>query len=170
MTTTDIRLHVNEYDEQAAKFLLDTGSGFMIEYVDEACPRWEHDDKHIHGNHYKFTLTNGARSYTGDFWNSYADALKGGIKLAKLEDLGHIFKYHEMKATEKSHAVKPSVYDVLTSLQSYVPESFDDFCSNFGYDTDSRRAEATYQAVKEQVTALQTLFSDDEMQMLADIA
>lgn len=37
-------------------------------------------------------------------------------------------------------AKMPTMYDVLTCLTKYDPDTFEDFCSEFGYDTDSRRA------------------------------
>lgn len=47
---------------------------------------------------------------------------------------------------------EPTVEEVLNSIAmdsvSYLNgDSFEDFCSEFGYDTDSRRAEKTYNAV-----------------------
>lgn len=41
----------------------------------------------------------------------------------------------------------PTMYDVLTCLQKYEVETFENFCSEFGYDTDSRKAEKIYKAV-----------------------
>lgn len=46
---------------------------------------------------------------------------------------------------------KPSAADVLGSLvldATCDVSTFEDFCSEFGYDTDSRKAEATYKAIK----------------------
>jgi hypothetical protein len=42
----------------------------------------------------------------------------------------------------------PQLRDVLHSLQSdaSAPLLFEDFCSEFGYDTDSRKAESTHRA------------------------
>lgn len=54
----------------------------------------------------------------------------------------------------------PSMYDVLTCLTKYDPEGFEDFCSNFGYDTDSRGAERTYNAVVEEWANVEILFGD----------
>lgn len=55
---------------------------------------------------------------------------------------------------------EPTMYDVLTCLTKYDPESFEDFCGNFGYDEDSRTAERTYKAVVKEYKAVERLFSD----------
>ena len=55
---------------------------------------------------------------------------------------------------------KPTMYDVLTCLQKYDVGTFEDFCSEFGYDTDSRAAERTYKAVLKEFAGVEKLFSD----------
>jgi len=60
----------------------------------------------------------------------------------------------------KSGAEEPTIYDILTCLQKYDVGSFEDFCGEFGYDTDSRTAERTYKAVCKEFTAVERLFSD----------
>lgn len=54
----------------------------------------------------------------------------------------------------------PSLYYVLTCLTKREPGPFEDFCADYGYDTDSRAAEKTWYAVKEEGRAVETLFSD----------
>ena len=55
---------------------------------------------------------------------------------------------------------EPSMYDVLACLTKYDPESFDDFCASYGYDTDSRSAERIYKAVCKEYNAVERLFGD----------
>lgn len=57
-------------------------------------------------------------------------------------------------------AQEPTLYDILTSLTKYDPETFEDFCSNYGYDQDSRKAEKTYKAVCKEWNAVSRLFAD----------
>lgn len=55
----------------------------------------------------------------------------------------------------------PHSADVLYSLildSSAVGQSFNSWCSDFGYDTDSRKAEATYRACQENADKLARLF------------
>ena len=42
---------------------------------------------------------------------------------------------------------KPTASYILACLTKYDPGTFDDFCSDYGYDTDSREAERIYKAV-----------------------
>jgi hypothetical protein len=60
----------------------------------------------------------------------------------------------------QSGAEKPSIYDILTCLQKYDVGDFENFCSEFGYDTDSRKAEGIYKAVCKEFEAVERLFSD----------
>lgn len=61
---------------------------------------------------------------------------------------------------------EPTMYDVLTCLTKYDVGTFENFCSEFGYDTDSRTAERTYKAVCKEYAAVERLFGDilDELQ------
>lgn len=54
----------------------------------------------------------------------------------------------------------PTLYDVLACLTKYDPETFEDFCSEYGYDTDSRKAYDTFQAVDKEWHEVKRLFSD----------
>lgn len=63
----------------------------------------------------------------------------------------------------------PTAYDVLACLTKYDPGTFEDFCSDFGYDTDSRTAKKTYKAVKKEWANVQTIWDDSEIEQLAEI-
>lgn len=65
--------------------------------------------------------------------------------------------------------VPPTAYDIIACLTKYDPGTFEDFCSEFGYDEDSRRAERTYNAVKEEWVGVQTLWTDEEIEKLWEI-
>lgn len=59
----------------------------------------------------------------------------------------------------KAQKVKPILADVLHSLMldggpHFNHENFEDWCGNFGYDSDSRKAEATYNICRETGRAL----------------
>lgn len=60
----------------------------------------------------------------------------------------------------------PTIYDVLASLTKYDPETFEDFCSEYGYNIDSRKAYDTFQVVDKEWHEVKRMFSDclDELQ------
>lgn len=57
-------------------------------------------------------------------------------------------------------AEEPTIYVVLACLIKYDVGSFDDFCSEFGYDTDSITAKHEYKAVCKEYAAVKRLFGD----------
>lgn len=63
----------------------------------------------------------------------------------------------------------PSAYDVLACLTKYDPGIFDDFCSDFGYDIDSRRAKKTYKAVVKEWQKVSNFFKPSELEQLQEI-
>lgn len=66
-------------------------------------------------------------------------------------------------------AEEPSEYDVLACITKYDPGSFEDFCGEFGYDTDSRRAERTWKAVSREWRQVERVFGGvlDELREIA---
>jgi len=64
---------------------------------------------------------------------------------------------------------EPTVEDVLDCLAmdaSGLGGSFEDWCNEFGYDTDSRRAERTFQLIERQSKQLQRLIGADAYETL----
>jgi hypothetical protein len=56
-----------------------------------------------------------------------------------------------------AHTAEPTAYDVLNCLlldASSADEDFDYWCGNYGYDTDSRKAERIYKLVRAQTKKL----------------
>lgn len=81
--------------------------------------------------YFKCRLTRGRKQYTFDFW--MGPATSGW----------------------------PTMYDVLACLSKpYGIESFEDFCNEYGYDYDSRRAERIFKAYKKEVANVERLFGD----------
>lgn len=90
---------------------------------------------------YNITISRGTRKYTFTFGNSIA----------------------------KSKGTPPNEYDILSCLEKYEYNSFEDFCNELGYDTDSKKAEKLYNAVKEQYLNIISLYNDKEMELLREI-
>jgi len=90
---------------------------------------------------YKVTLRNDKGSYTFKFGQSIANS-----------------------------GQEPSAYDVLSCLTKYNTGSFEEFCSEFGYDTDSRTAERTYKAVIKEYENISRLFTEAQIEQLREIS
>lgn len=60
------------------------------------------------------------------------------------------------------------LYSLLSCIASdySVPETFHDFCGEFGYDEDSRKAEKTFHSCLEQSHKLHSIFTDEEIDCL----
>lgn len=71
--------------------------------------------------------------------------------------------------SQARQGIKPTTYDILACVEKYDPGTFEDFCSNMGYDTDSRRAEKTYKAVVKEWQNIRTLFTSEELEQLQEI-
>ena len=57
----------------------------------------------------------------------------------------------------------PTEYEVLTAITKYNPgSSFENFCAEFGYNSDSRRDEAIYKGVVKEWTDVQRVFGDEK--------
>lgn len=128
----------------------------------------------------KYRLKRGSRSYSFDFGQSLNNS---GVFIVKDKN-PNLTKTFETKADAIRYAGKignsfnvrnnpnfkaPTPYDVLACLTKYDPGTFENFCSEYGYDADSRKAEKTYKAVCEEYTSLCTLFSSEEMEELQEI-
>jgi|ERR1019366_760342 hypothetical protein len=68
-----------------------------------------------------------------------------------------------------NRGIEPTAYDILSVLTKYEPDTFENFCGDYGYDTDSRRAEKTYKAVVKEWEGVSRLFAD-VIEQLAEIA
>lgn len=65
--------------------------------------------------------------------------------------------------------VKPDAYRVLAAISTLTEDTFEDFCSSFGYDTDSRTAVKVYEACLEQDRNIRKLFDHSEIEKLNEI-
>lgn len=152
---------MDEYIKQAAEFLQKTHAKMKIEYVGLAVNKeWKEKEKRCL---YEITLTSPRGSMTFNFWDS--------IRNTKIRTMP--FEAYNVQANKelaaKKKAAVPSVYDVLACLQKYDPGTFEDFCSDCGYDEDSRTAERIYFAVQKEYTQLARLFTPEQMEELSEI-
>lgn len=170
---------ISTYEQQAIDFLAKTNTTFKSEFVKH--------DKHFDNDKdtrdiYKITLQRGNRKYEFNFGQSiiksqyYQDSIKertytltGGCRTGNYS-ITDIKKYQN--GGQKLLLIKgeaPTEYAVLACLTKYDPGTFEDFCSGFGYDTDSKKAEKTYLVVKDEYQNISMLFNDDELSELQEI-
>lgn len=132
---------MSEYTEQAENFLAKHNMTFRAVYVDHA-PYFD-DDKESR-DIYNLTITakDTRKKFTVRFGQSINGTQKGDI---------------------------PTAYDMLTSITKSDPYTFEDFCSEYGYDEDSRQAEKTYKAVKREWVKVSRFFTDEQLEEMQEI-
>lgn len=152
---------MNQYIKQATDFLQKTHAEMKIEYVGLAVNKeWKEKEKRCL---YQITLTSPRGSMIFDFWDSIRNT---EIRTMPFDSFNA--QANKELAAKKKAAV-PSVYNVLACLQKWDPGTFEDFCSDCGYDEDSRTAERVYFAVQKEYTQLARLFTPEQMEELAEI-
>lgn len=151
----------SEYDLQAEAFLSKHQLRFEILGVTPECPPYCDDPKHIHGNRYFVQFTGDGKPREKPlrfpFWNSFQDEFGNGRPVS-----GH----------SRHIPIKPSAYSVLACISSDAscPDTFEEFCADFGYDTDSTKANDTFRRCHKFAKELREFFTPEELEDLAEIA
>jgi hypothetical protein len=174
------------YENQALLFLHKTGVEMSVKFL-------------RHGKHfsddtdsrdiYRITLKRGNRKFVFPFGQSInasgkyvvREELQNKLWIKNVTD-GKIYltdeEFHKAQRNPdfRPNDIKlnpnfcvPTAYDVLSCLQKYDVGTFEDFCSEFGYDTDSRRAFNTYQNVLEEYKNICMLWNEKEIAKLQEI-
>lgn len=132
---------MNEYTKQATAFLATTNTRFMTKFSRYGLHF--SDDKECR-DIFTCTLRNDRHKFTFKFGQSINESDGGGGN-------------------------PPSPYDVLTCLEKYPVYDFADFCANYGYNNDSRKAYKIYKAVKREWENVNKLFTESELELLREI-
>lgn len=156
---------MKDYEKQATDFLTKNGIEIVTKYTGHAryfeegpeeSPRAVFDviirRKDEHKKAFMFTFGDSLN-------NSYKH--RAGRRTYPPTDLDY---------TQPTHK-NPSNYDILAGIsgESHDPETFEDFCSEFGYDTDSRKAERVYFACQKQYKKITGFFTAAELEELREI-
>ena len=178
----------SEYDIQAEKFLEDTATKYSATYTGHR-PYWE-KDKEFRATFVITLQRKNKPPMTFNFGQSINSSysMKGGqfghkkvkheqvfwnsseVKQAIATGAEDTSCYHRGESIRlRKVTTAPSAYDVLACLTHYDPETFEDFCGNFGYDVDSRKAEKTYFAVQKEWNDLSRLYTEEELDLLREI-
>lgn len=154
----------SEYEKQAQDFLEKTNTTFHAEFFGHGL---YFDDDKEQRDIYTITLTRDKKKMVFKFGQSITNS---GLTVQR--NPHKVFRktlYDVEMIPRKGGRVIPTAYDVLTCLTKYDPGSFENFCGEFGYDTDSKKAEKTYFAVQKEYYDLCKLFSQDELAQMAEI-
>jgi hypothetical protein len=132
---------MSNYKEQALQFLKDTGTTLTIKFKKRDV--YFNDDKpNDIRNIYTCTLKNTKGSYTFTFGDSIHNT---------------------------QNNLKPSEYDILSTLEKYRYADYNDFLSIYGFE-HSKKNEKIYIACDKQLNALEKLFNEEEIIRLQDIS
>lgn len=152
---------LNQYEQQAKDFLDETGVKFTAKQVGHFAPPWTKPGER-HGLEYRILLERknsyGVTESSIDFpfWDSINN-MEGGPKRKRIND--------------QPVVIAPTAYHVLACISSDAncPETFHDFCGEYGYDEDSREAFKTWERVLEFSRKLKAFFTAEELERLAEI-
>lgn len=97
------------------------------------------------------------------------DAWQGKTRARIVDEVKKIKAKTSPNGAENDVKTPPTPYDVLACLTKYDPYSFENFCSDFGYDTDSRQAFKTYKAVRKEWKNVEILFNSEQLEQLQEI-
>lgn len=133
-----------EYEKQTQDFCVKFGIKVKIRKSEyQSSPLWCKEGEK-HGIKYDVAISReGKKDFKFNFWDSIANA--EGLR----DSYG--------RSREK---YLPSEYSVLACLTVYDPETFEDFCSEYGYSEDSIKALETFNAVDKEWHAVNRMFSD----------
>lgn len=129
---------MQDYQKQATDFLAKHKIAFSYKLANKKLPTWEESGIRKN-NHFVVALKRNGAKVSFDFFGSKNDFQKG---------------VHELDS-----------YSVLVCLSSdlYVPEDFESFCSEFGYDAGDKKTKKLFKVCLKQSQKLQKFFDTEEM-------
>ncbi len=132
------------YQEQAQEFLNKNELKMRITLSNTKHPKWDTIPGEFH-NHYVVTISaKDRKSLRFDFWSSANDTRSG--------------RY-------------PTSYDILAciSRDQNCPDTFEEFCSDYGYATDSIKADKSFRSLSVFAKRLKKFFTESELMELSEI-
>lgn len=170
---------MTEYEKQAADFLEKTGATLEARYLKYAPYFPEDEDSR---DIWEIKLKRGSREYVFTFGSSLHDLEEWQDEIWKKrpsfmsrqtveqerQKLIIARKVNQWGEMGKDH--RPTAYDILAGMSKYEPaDNVDDFAAEFGY-TKPSQALKIFNAVQEEYKNLKMLFSDEEMELLREVA
>ena len=152
----------NAYEKKAQDFLQKTDTVMIV--------AWVKYDKHFDDDKdkrdiYQITLKRGARLWSFAFGQSVVASGK-----YILAETGERVREHRGRShNANKYYEEPGAYAVLAAITKYDVGTLKNFCDEFGYDVDSKKAEKTYGAVCQEWQNVQKLWTDAEIEALQEI-
>jgi len=178
-------METTNYEQQAIEFLNKTNTEFIFEFLKHG--KHFEDDTHDR-DIYKITLKRGNRKFSFDFGQSlnksgeyqvaehlqnksWCERTTGGRICLNEEQYKKLLWITGIKKDilKNPNYSAPTAYDILACLTKHDPGTLEDFCNEYGYDSDSKKAERVYNAVKDEYNNVCMLFSDEEIAQLTEI-
>lgn len=166
---------MTDYEKQANDFLTKAKATIKIELAkQQQAPLWAKDGDN-YGLMYNITIERENKNpYKFNFWDSIhnKEAIelldnkkapmikKNGQKVYEFDFIPYGIAKRDYKKRIEAGEFTPTAYDILACLTKYNPGSFEDFCSAYGYNEDSRLAEKTFLAVIKEWNETERMFSD----------
>lgn len=142
------------YLTEAINFLYDTETTIDIKLVYQSTPPWNEEEP---VNVYRVTLRNKHYTYEFNFYSSIYDTYGPDPKRGE----SMFDRDRRLREHKKIQARKLRIYDILACLQIDYIEDFEDFCVQYGYNVDSRKALATWEAVRAETKAIKRLWPSE---------
>ena len=130
-----------DYQQQGIDFLNATSTAMKVKFLGHRL--YFNDDKQCR-DVFSITLVNKIHRFTFKFGQS-------------------------INASTGSGDNKPTAYDVLAAITKYPTSYFEDFCSEFGYDVDSRKAYKIWRACEKEWLNIKLLFNEEQIEQLQEI-
>jgi hypothetical protein len=162
---------MRDYDQEAQAFCDQYGIKIEWRFL-------HHEDRHdikrrfrdtpvAWCNVWQFTMSRDGRTYSGKFTGSVHDACGKELERASVPNsFSHFPGWSKNRGTPPT---QPSAYDLLACLTKSDPGSFENFCGEYGYDTDSRAALDIYIAVQAEWAGVQHVIPPEAMDEFQEI-
>lgn len=171
-----------KYYKPVDNFLDEIGVKFSAKKAGNSCPPWCKDKgkgigdefprkSHIHGLQWSIAFSRNNKQLTLDYWDSYYNAeYNYRIDSSNDKDIQKEMIVDGPKAGTMGRRKKsPRPYDVLSASTLQPVGSFEEFCDEFGYSNDSRKAFEVYGLVCEEVAKILAFFSKAEIDLLRTV-
>lgn len=167
----------NEYTKQATDFLTKCRASIKIDFAGCAINSdWKETASR---NSYNITITTQAGAMSFIFWDSIHNTEITHKTAAAYYEETYRRHYENATESERRRAAKelaqkkaeavPTAYDVLACMTKSDPGTFEDFCTDYGYNEDSRTAERVYIAVVREYKQLERLFTPAQLEEMQKI-